>query len=138
MLYYNAQTDVERQIAGLTSRGFATNVIVICHGVLQDRPDGTKKMFPKAVGSALNPIIPSYFPNFIHLTKTGEKRTLRITSTPMIDLATTDAAAFKETTLDVDNGLAEFFATLTGQPAKLGPEPSATRPRPQAVTLKRI
>lgn len=119
MVHYNAQCDVEKQIAGLTSDGFDTNVIVICHGVLQDRPDGTKKMFPKSVGSALNPIIPSYFPNFIHLHKNGEKRALKYTSSPMIDLAVTDIAALpKEGSLDVENGLAQFFAILRGSSPK--------------------
>ena len=140
MQYYNAQLDVERQIAGLTSSGFATNVIVICHGVLQDRPDGTKKMFPKSVGSALNPLIPTYFPNFIQLAKTGEKRTIKLISSPMIDLATTDHAALPKE-LDADDGLAKFFAALKGQHAKKAdPEPSAPTalPRPATLTLKRV
>jgi hypothetical protein len=136
MNYYNAQCDIEKQLAGLTSAGFATNVIIICHGVLQDRPDGTKKMFPKSAGSALNPLIPSYFPNFIQLTKNGEKRVLRLTSSPMIDLATTDVAALPKE-LDVDTGLAEFFAVLRGAAAK-STDATASAQRPKAVTLKRI
>lgn len=136
MVHYNAQCDVEKQIAGLTSAGFETNVIVICHGVLQDRPDGTKKMFPKSVGSALNPIIPSYFPNFIHLTKNGEKRALKFTSSPMIDLAVTDIAALpKEGTLDVEDGLAKFFAMIRGASPKTA---DASAERPKSLTLNRI
>lgn len=131
-IHYSAQGDVESQIAGLTSAGFETNVIVICHGVLQDRPDGTRKLFPKSVGSALSPIIPTYFPHYIQLTRKDDKRVFKTSSNKMIDLAAPLAVPEE---LDAETGLAKFFAVLRDPPAKLG-EPTIP-PRPKAVTLVR-
>ena len=131
-IFYSAQKDVEAQIAGLTSPHFQTNVIVICHGVLQERPDGTKKLFPKGIGSALSPIIPTYFPNYLQLTRKGDKRTFKTSSNNMIDLATAKPVPDD---LDASTGLAEFFAILRGAGAKSQVEQPA--PKPKALTLRR-
>jgi hypothetical protein len=134
-VYGNAQDDVEKVLAMLTSRGFATNLIVIAHGIYQDLPDGTTKIFPQGVGQKLSPKIPQYFPNYIRYKNVGGKRVMQLVSDPMIDLANTRPDAFKEKTLPIETGLAEFFAALRGQPAK--PEGEAV-PRPSSLTLRRV
>ena len=135
-IFYNAQQDIEKQLAGLTSPNFRTNVIVICHGVLQDRTDGTKKIFPKSAGSALSPIIPTYFPNYIQLTRKGDKRSFRCTSNNMIDLSSTSAVPDD---LPSDTGLAQFFEALRQPPSKSDvPAASApARPKPVAIPVRR-
>jgi hypothetical protein len=134
-VYGNSQDDVEKVLAMLTSRGFATNLIVIAHGIYQDLPDGTTKIFPQGVGQKLSPKIPQYFPNYIRYKNVGGKRIMQLVSDPMIDLANTRPDAFKEKTLPIETGLAEFFAALRGQPAK--PE-EAPAPRPSSLTLRRV
>jgi hypothetical protein len=96
--------------------------------------DGTTKIFPQGVGQKLSPIIPQYFPNYIRMTKRGEKRTMQLTSDMMIDLATTRPDIFDKD-LDPDTGLAQFFeGLLRDPPSKSDP---AIPPRPKAVTLVR-
>jgi hypothetical protein len=114
-IYGNAQDDVEKQLAALTSKRFATNVIVICHGVYQTLPDGNTKIFPQGVGQKLSPKIPQYFPNYLRITKRGEKREIQLKSDLMIDLANTRPDALSDRSLDPETGLAEFFAVLRGQ-----------------------
>jgi len=136
-VYGNAQDDVEKVLAMLTSRSFATNLIVIAHGMYMDQPDGTTKIFPQGVGQKLSPKIPQYFPNYIRYKNVGGKRVMQLTSDPMIDLANTRPDAFKEKTLPIETGLAEFFAALRDAPAKesgTAPKPQ----RPQQLNLKRI
>lgn len=131
-IYGNAQDDVERQLANLTSPSFNANVIVICHGNYMAQADGTTKIFPQGVGQKLSMKIPQYFPNYIRLTKRGEKRTLQLKSDAMIDLANTRPDIFTDRDLDPSTGLAEFFAVLKGQPAKIEGKPS-TKPVPTLV-----
>lgn len=133
-VYGNAQDDVEKVLAMLTSRGFATNLIVIAHGIYQDLPDGTTKIFPQGVGQKLSPKIPQYFPNYIRYKNVAGKRVMQLSSDPMIDLSNTRPDAFKEKTLPIETGLAEFFAALRGQPEK----PAESAPRPKSITLKRV
>jgi len=127
-VYGNAQDDVEKVLAMLTSKSFAVNLIVIAHGVYQDLPDGTKKIFPQGVGQKLSPKIPQYFPNYIRYKNVAGKRTIQLTSDPMIDLANTRPNAFEGKTLPIETGLAEFFAALRDKPAE----------RPKSLTLKRV
>lgn len=146
MIYGNAQDDVEKQLASLTSPNFRTNVIVVCHGTYMTQDDKTTKIFPQGVGQKLSPKIPQYFPNYIRMTKRGEKRTLQLKSDALIDLANTRPDIFAgpdgaPRDLDPSTGLAEFFAVLKGQPAK-SQEPPPPRapiapPRPASLTLAR-
>lgn len=130
-VYGNAQDDVEKVLAMLTSASFGTNLIVIAHGIYQDLPDGSTKIFPQGVGQKLSPKIPQYFPNYIRYKNVGGKRVMQLTSDPMIDLANTRPDAFKEKTLPIETGLAEFFAALRDVPVK------STAERPKSLTLKR-
>jgi len=115
-IYKDAQDAIENNIANLTSEGMRTNVIVISHVKYVDNPDGTRKGYPTAVGSALSPIIPRYF-NTVALcqTKTGGKRTIQTAATAMIDLKNPKPfAAAKE--YPIETGLAEFFRVLREPP----------------------
>ena len=116
-VYGNAQDDIERVIAMLTSPAMAmtTNVIVIAHGSYMDLPDGTKKIFPQAVGQKLSPKLPQYFPSYVRYKNQGGKRTIQISSDAMIDLANPKPFAM-EKSYDIEDGLAKFFQALVGDP----------------------
>jgi hypothetical protein len=133
-IYGNAQDDVEKQLAGLTSAGFTTNVIIIAHGTFIELEDGTRKIFPQGVGQKLSPKIPQYFPNYIQLTRKADKRVFRTVGSAMIDLATTVPVPAE---LPADTGLAEFFAAIRQPPAKSGDEAAIPPSRPKSVTLVR-
>jgi len=132
--YGDAQDSIENVLATLTSKSFETNVIVIAHGTLLDLPDGTKKIFPQGVGKALSPKIPQYFPSYIRYKNLGGKRTIQLESDPMIDLANPRPGAFAGKSLDIETGLAEFFAVLRGQPATTtAPKPTIVKPQLRKV-----
>ena len=114
-VYYDAQKAIEEVLALLTSESFKTNVIVISHIKYMDMPDGTKKGFPTAVGSALSPTIPRYF-NSVALCETvGGKRTLKTTPTAVIDLKNPKPFAMLKS-YDISTGLADFFGVLREHP----------------------
>jgi len=111
-VYKDSQDAIEGVLALLTSETFRTNVIVLSHVRYVDNPDGTKKGYPTAIGSALSPTIPRYF-NSVALAQTGPggKRQIQTTATAMIDLA--NPASFKMLpTLPIETGLATFFETV--------------------------
>lgn|SRR5215831_735511 len=111
-VYKNTQDAIENVLALLTSESFRANVVVISHVRYVDNPDGTKKGYPTAVGSALSPQIPRYF-NSVALAQTGPggKRQIQTAATAMIDLA--NPASFKMLpTLPIETGLATYFETL--------------------------
>ena len=133
-VYGNAQDDVEKQLANLTSPSFTCNVIVIAHGIYQANPDGTTMIFPQGVGQKLSPKIPQYFPNYIRFINKSGKRTIQLTSDSMIHLANTRPSAMPKE-LSTDTGLAEFFQVLKDSPAKEGGTTVPTKPK--SVTLRR-
>lgn len=108
--YGTAQSAVESVIAQLTSSAFATNVIVISHVSWVNRPDGTMKGYPTAVGQALGPTIPAYFDNMILCETLAGKRTMRVTPTAMVDAKT--PALGLSATMPIETGLADFFKVL--------------------------
>lgn len=111
-VYKDSQDAIESVLALLTSESFRTNVIVISHVRYVENPDGTKKGYPTAVGSALSPQIPRYFNSVaLALTSAGGKRTIQTAPTAMIDLA--NPASFKmQPSLPIETGLATFFETI--------------------------
>lgn len=115
-VYKDAQDAIENVLALLTSESFRTNVIVISHIRYVDNPDGTKKGYPTAVGSALSPQIPRYF-NSVALCQTsaGGKRTIQTAATAMIDLKNPKPFAMAPS-YPIEIGLAEFFKNLRDQP----------------------
>lgn len=112
-VYGNAQDDVERVLANLTSSGMGTNVIVIAHVSYIDLPDGTTKGFPQGVGQKLSPKIPQYFPSVVLYTKDGDKRSIQTASTRLIDLANPKPFEM-EKKYSIETGLAEIFTVLLG------------------------
>lgn len=126
-VYGNAQDDVEKVLAMLTSKEFKTNVIVVCHGTYIDLPDKTVKIFPQGVGQKLSPKIPQYFPNYIRYRNQGGKRTIQMKSDAMIDLANARPTAMADS-YPIETGLAEIFKVLRGA------EPVV---KPKTVQLKR-
>jgi hypothetical protein len=115
-VYKDAQDAVESVLALLTSESFRTNVIVISHVKYVDNPDGTRKGYPTAVGSALSPIISRYF-NSVALCQTsaGGKRTLQTAATAMVDLKNPKPFEMLPH-YPIDTGLADFFGVLRKKP----------------------
>ena len=114
-VYGDAQDAVESMLAGLTSKSFATNVIVIGHIQYMDMPDGAKKGYAQGIGQKLSPKIHQYFPSVVHFTNKNNKRIMRTTSTPLIDLAN-PAPFLIDAEYPTETGLAIFFEKLRGKP----------------------
>lgn len=125
-VYKDAQDVVEDTLAEITSKAYETNVIVICHGVYQNLPDGTTKIFPQGVGQKLSPKIPQYFPSYIRYKNQGGIRTIQLKSDMMIDLANPDPTQIPDT-LPMDGGLGKFFELLRGGPSKAALKPALKR-----------
>ena len=130
-VYGNAQDDVEKLLGMLTGPSFATNVIVICHGIYMDLPDGTKKIFPQGVGQKLSPKIPQYFPNYIRYDNKAGKRTIQLESDNLIHLANARPNEMPKT-LPIETGLADFFAVLRDPPTQEAPAKQPPRITPSA------
>ena len=133
-IYGDAQDAVESVLAGLTSKSFGTNLIVIAHVQYMDLPDGTKKGFPQGVGQKLSPKIPQYFPSVVLYTNKGGKRTMRTTSTMLVDLAN-PAPFLMEPEYPAETGLAEFFKVLKAQPTT---EEAPTKPTTKLTTFRKL
>ena len=114
-VYGDAQDAVESLLAGLTSKSFATNLIVIAHLQYMDLPDGSKKGFPQGIGAKLSPKIPSYFSSVVHFKNKNDKRTMCTTSSALIDLAN-PAPFLIEKEYPTETGLALFFQALLNRP----------------------
>ena len=116
-IFYAAQESVEHTLAMLTSESFKPNVIVIAHMTFLNRPDGTTKGFPVAVGQALSPKIAPYFNSVSLVESSGSgqsiKRVMRTVSTPLIDLKNPASFELAET-LPIDQALVTFFRTVQG------------------------
>ena len=128
-VYGNAQDDVEKVLAMLTSSSFATNLIVIAHGTYMDLPNGQKKIFPQGVGQKLSPKIPQYFPSVVYYRNDNGKRTIQLNSDNMVNLANPRPDAFEGKTLPIESGLATFFEALRGTPSEIAgakPKPPST------------
>jgi len=126
--YFDAQKAIEDVLALLTSVNFRTNVIVISHIKYIDMPDGTKKGYPTAIGSALSPIICRYF-NAVAMCQTqgAGKRKIQTIATPLVDLKNPKPFAMAPS-YPIESGLAEFFSVLRDEPKK----------RPEKLTLRKI
>ncbi len=120
--YWDAQDDMEKQLATITSdKYFPTNVIVIGHGTFIKLDDGTTRILPEGIGAKLSPKIPSYFPNVVYYRRKDDKYTIQLESDRMLNLAN-DAALKGE--LPPETGLATIFAALRGQPSGVLPKPT--------------
>jgi len=113
-VYGDAQDAVENVLADLTNDYFKTNIIVIAHIVYQETPEGIKG-FPQGVGQKLSPKIPQYFPTVIRFFNKGGKRSIKTTSTPMIDLANPKPFDMLAE-YPIETGMADIFAVLREPP----------------------
>jgi GTPase SAR1 family protein len=113
-IYGAAQEAIEHVLALLTGGDFNTNVIVTAHVRYIDLPDGSKRGYPTAIGSALSPTIPRYFNSVAQcLTSPGGKRTIQTVSSALIDLK--NPCSFEmDKSLPIETGLATFFNILRG------------------------
>jgi len=127
--YFNAQDAIENVLAGITASSYNTNVIVICHGLYMDLPNGQTKLFPQGVGQKLSPKIPQYFPNYIRYFNQGGNRLIQLKSDSIIDLAV--AKQLPQEVLPVSTGLLTLFEALRESPPAARPE------RPQSLTLRK-
>jgi hypothetical protein len=130
-VYGDAQDAIEKVLALLTGETFRTNVIVIAHIRYVDNPDGTKKGYPTAVGSALSPTIPRYFNSVALCTNIAGKRSIQTTATAMIDLKNPKPFEMLPR-YDLGDGLSKFFKVLRGDHQILVEE---KKPAPQ-LTLQ--
>jgi len=77
-----------------------------------ERPDGTTKGYPKAIGSAISPTIPTYFNSVALCEITGvgatTKRVVRTVSTALIECLKSPATDLAPQ-LPVETALADFF-----------------------------
>lgn len=121
-VYGDAQDAVEYILATLYSESFRTNVIVVSHIRYMERQDGMTKGYPKSVGSALSPNIPTYFNSVAQFeTSLGGKRTLKTHATALLDLK--NPAPFKmEKEYSITTGLADFFGVLRSHPTQTKPQ----------------
>lgn len=119
-VYGDAQDAVESLLAELTSKTFATNVIVIAHVMYMDVPGAGQKGFPQGVGQKLSPKIPQYFPSVVLYTNVGGKRTLQTNSSPLIDLSNPKPFAMAKS-YPIETGLAQFFEVLREPPKVVKP-----------------
>ena len=119
--YGQAQEAIEKVLALLTSPSFETNVIVTSHIKYIENPDGSRKGYPTAVGSALSPVIPRYF-NSVALCQTsaGGKRTIQTAVTAMIDLKNPKPFEMLPS-YPISSGLADFFSVLRSPPTQTKP-----------------
>jgi hypothetical protein len=134
--YGAAQEAIESVLALLTSPSFRTNVIVISHIKYVDNPDGSRKGYPTAVGSALSPVIPRYF-NSVAMCQTGAggKRTIQTASTAMIDLKNPKPFDMAKS-YSLETGLAEFFGVLRAAPKVEAKKPEIKKPT--SITLRKV
>jgi len=113
--YGTAQDSVKTALELLTSAAFETNVIVISHVTLVERPDGSMKGYASSIGKALGPEIPKYFNTMLlaETRGTGEKvqRTIQTLPTTLVDLK--NPVPFKlDKALPLGTGLATVFEAL--------------------------
>jgi hypothetical protein len=124
-VYYDAQKIIEKTLANLTSESFNTNVIVLAHVQYVEDEDGTRRGYPKSVGSALSSWIGSYF-NSMALCQTtpSGKRVVKTTPTPMVTLKNPKPFDMMKE-YPIETGFAEFFEVLRNQPKEAPPKPVA-------------
>jgi hypothetical protein len=114
-VYGEAQRIVEAILSLITSESFNTNVIVLAHVKYVERPDGTTKGYPIGPGSALGPVIPSYFETVLLAERSsdGKSRTIRAESTALIELKNPVGKGLPAV-LPLATGLATFFELAKG------------------------
>lgn len=110
--YFTAQQAIEHNLAMLTSEAFHCNVIVISHVT---PPNKEGKSYASAIGSALGPMIPTYFPTLVLAESVvlGTKKVRKIKTFPtsVLDLKNPVPWEFTED-LPLETGLLTIFNKL--------------------------
>lgn len=115
-IYREAQQAIETTIAALTAKDNKINFIMICHAQYIARGgDGVLRGFPKAVGSAISPDIPTYFNTIVISETVGNGPSVRrqIGTVPSAMIDTKNPAALTKT-YPLETGLADLFHDLRG------------------------
>lgn len=116
--FFSAQQSVETLLDMLTGDSFRTNVIVISHVNIVERPDGSVKGYASAIGSALGPKIPKFFNTLVAAESRGigdnVKRTIQTRPTTMLDLKVPDEEHVGKQ-LSLNTGMLEIFNNLRGE-----------------------
>lgn len=112
--FYQAQLNTAAMLSLLTMDTFHPHVIVICHIDYQETEGiGIKKGYPRSIGSAMNPEIPTYFNTALLAETVGSGTTARhmikLAPTGVIDLKSAFILPSLEP-LPLESGLATFFA----------------------------
>lgn len=111
--FFQGQQNVASILSKLTASSFKPNVIIICHIDYQETEFGVKKGYPRSLGSAMNPEIPSYFNTCLLAETVGSgastKRMIKTAPTGIIDLKSSVILPNFDP-LPLETGLASFFA----------------------------
>lgn len=111
-IYKLAQDSIIAFLQNLTSESFRTNVIVLTHIKYNETET---RGFANSIGSAIGPIIPSFFNTFIlaELKGAGDnaKRVIKTTTNGVLDLKNEKPFSVAKE-LPLDSGLATIFAQL--------------------------
>lgn len=115
--WYNVgQRAVEDTLAMLTGEQFKMHVIVISHVNYKEAVEGVHKGHPSALGTALGPIIPSYFNTMLLAEAVGTgrnvKRKIKTMPTGVIDLKIPSPQA--DESYSLETGLSDIFKLLKG------------------------
>lgn len=112
-IYGEGQRAAANYLSTITSEAFHTNVIVIAHMQFHTLKEGVTKIFPRGLGQALGPDIPTYFPTWLQVENNAGKRTIRTIPTEWADLKNPVAEPVPAV-LPAETGLATFFAAAKG------------------------
>ena len=109
--YFTAQQLVKNTISLLTSKDFATNVLVLAHIDYAQNEQGIQKGFPRTIGSALNGVVGGYFNSIFLAESVGSRRQIRTTGSGIIDLKNPVSFSVPEV-LPLETGLATFVEAI--------------------------
>lgn len=114
-IYKLAQDAIIAFLQNLTSESFHTNVIVCTHIKYNETET---KGFANSIGSAIGPIIPSFFNNFVLAELTGRgdgaRRVIRTVTNGILDLKNEKPFALSKE-LPLETGMATLFEQLKSQ-----------------------
>lgn len=116
MWYHTGQQSLYQVLSMIKSDDFKSNAIVISHIKYDTDEDGHRtKGYMNGLGTAMGPILPSFFNNLVLAQREGNpgnfRRVIRMAPTELIDLKTAAPFKFGET-LPLESGLATIFAKL--------------------------
>jgi hypothetical protein len=112
MWYHTGQQSLYQVLSMLKSDAFKANVVVISHIKYDEDEKGNRlKGYMNGLGSAMGPILPSFFNNLVLSIRENDRRSIRLAPTNLIDLKTAAPFKFGES-LPLESGLATIFQKL--------------------------